>query len=303
MSAPPVASTSAQPPAVSKDASDAGSDSEDDDFAPEQSGSRSPKASRKPRRARGSDDSSSGEESDGEAGPVAAEAIDEDELEALERDRQELVAAAGGEDRLGKRRRLAKHEPAAADASASKDNTDELKAKADAEWEAMKAPETTDTADAPNRSTPSALAAAAGEDMIAVPTTFSFAGEVQASTRLLPRTHPDAIAYLSQSASKFPAPPVAAAAARPAPGPRRKKTSSLAKLSAAATAKPTKLNTLEKSKLDWDSFKHDRTAMSQQERDQLDAQTTGGSRGLGDMKGYLDRRDFLDRVHERTSKP
>ncbi|GAC74339.1 hypothetical protein PANT_11d00011 [Moesziomyces antarcticus T-34] len=303
MSAATAASTSARPLAVRKDDSDAASDSEDDDFAPEPSGARSPKASRQSRRARGSDDSSSGEDSEGEEDPVTAEAVDEEELEALKCERQELVAAAGGEDRLGKRRRLAKHDTAAAEASASKDETDALKAKADAEWEAMKASETKDPAAASDSSTQGALAATAGEEMVAVPTTFTFAGEVQASTRLLPRTHPDAIAYLSQSTSKAPAAPVATPAARPAPGPRRKKTSSLATLSAAATAKPTKLNTLEKSKLDWDSFKHDRTAMSQQERDQLDAQTTGGSRGLGDMKGYLDRRDFLDRVHERTSKP
>jgi len=91
---------------------------------------------------------------------------------------------------------------------------------------------------------------------------------------------------------------------------KRKKKSSLAEMSAAATAKPVKLNTLEKSKADWEAFKGTRNpvdasesgskdTMSEAEREELDAQTHGGSSGLGSMKGYIHRKEFLDRVHGR----
>lgn len=91
---------------------------------------------------------------------------------------------------------------------------------------------------------------------------------------------------------------------------KRKKKSSLAEMSAAATAKPVKLNTLEKSKADWEAFKGTRDpvdasesgskdTMSEAEREELEAQTHGGSSGLGSMKGYIHRKEFLDRVHGR----
>lgn len=86
---------------------------------------------------------------------------------------------------------------------------------------------------------------------------------------------------------------------------RKKRKSQLADLSAAATAQPVKLNTLEKSKLDWEAYKgnikqaENRDTMSAQEREELEAQTKGGGSGLGDVKGYLHRKEFLDRVHDR----
>ena len=75
--------------------------------------------------------------------------------------------------------------------------------------------------------------------------------------------------------------------------------------SAAATAQPAKLNTLEKSKLDWETYKGTVPAtsstetMTDAERDELESQTRGGGSGLSDVKGYLHRKEFLDRVHNR----
>lgn len=86
---------------------------------------------------------------------------------------------------------------------------------------------------------------------------------------------------------------------------RKKRKSQLADLSAAATAQPVKLNTLEKSKLDWETYKGTvpttgaPETMSEAEREELDAQTRGGGSGLSDVKGYLHRKEFLDRVHNR----
>lgn len=86
---------------------------------------------------------------------------------------------------------------------------------------------------------------------------------------------------------------------------RKKRKSRLADMSAAATAQPAKLNTLEKSKLDWETYKGTVPAtsstetMTDAERDELESQTRGGGSGLSDVKGYLHRKEFLDRVHNR----
>lgn len=89
---------------------------------------------------------------------------------------------------------------------------------------------------------------------------------------------------------------------------RKKRKSQLADMSAAVTSAPIKMNTLEKSKLDWEAFKgniatdDNRNTMSAAERDELDSQTQGGGSGLGDVKGYLHRKEFLDRVHGRLDQ-
>lgn len=85
---------------------------------------------------------------------------------------------------------------------------------------------------------------------------------------------------------------------------RKKRKSQLADLSAAVTAQPVKLNTLEKSKLDWESYKGtvptaETETMTDAERDELESQTHGGGSGLANVKGYLHRKEFLDRVHNR----
>lgn len=142
------------------------------------------------------------------------------------------------------------------------------------------------------------------EDMVLVKKTFRFAGETVNEEKLLPASHPDAIAYLSSqsnSTSNIISTPASTSSSRkpPLPGPigPRKKKSSLAAMSAAATGKPTKINTLEKSKMDWNKFKNQNA--SEQDRDEMEAQTKGGSSGLGSMKGYMERKSFLDRVEGR----
>lgn len=303
-----------------------GSESEDDDFVPEETGEslKNASSSRSSVHARNkatkraeaqvsdedSDDENSEDDAEGRERKKGVEDdIDADELEALKRERAELIAAAGGEGRLGKRRRTAQNNTAeASQPTATEDETEVAKKKALAEWEAMKGSDS-----APNTA---AVASSTGKDgqegMISIPSTYKFAGEVHATTRLVPRSHPDAVKYLAQKAAPTAAvsssstitssQPPAAVEKRPPPGPRRKKGSSLAAMSAAATAKPTKLNTLEKSKLDWDQFKGNTANLSQQELDELENQTKGGGKGLGDMKGYLERRDFLDRVKDRTGQ-
>lgn len=333
----------------SRTLSDSGSDSEDDDFVPEEGLAQPPrgeastsgttskhrsKATTKSNDDESDEGDSSGEERNAGASAIQTEDIDADELEALKRERAELIAGAGGEDRLGKRRRLAQATNTEIDsATAGRDDEAEaLKAKAEAEWAAIKGSGTPSTAAETSTSTSaddaqaSASKASLGQEvMISIPHTYKFAGEVHTTTRLLPRSHPDAVKYLSQSSSSTATPSASAASSasssapttntapkpasaptpssRPQPGPRRKKGSSLAALSAAVTSKPTKLNTLEKSKLDWDQFKGNSSQLSQHELDELENQTRGGGKGLGDMKGYLERRDFLDRVKDRTGQP
>lgn len=85
-----------------------------------------------------------------------------------------------------------------------------------------------------------------------------------------------------------------------------------------------KLSTLEKSKLDWEAYKSGQSAssassplppsifavgeekaagageaLSEQEREEMEAQTRGGARGLGNVKGFIERKEFLDRVRGR----
>jgi hypothetical protein len=53
--------------------------------------------------------------------------------------------------------------------------------------------------------------------------------------------------------------------------------------------------------MDWTKFKD--TELGEAEKHQLDAQTKGGSSGLGSMKGYMERRNFLERVQDRLEGP
>jgi hypothetical protein len=125
----------------------------------------------------------------------------------------------------------------------------------------------------------------------------------------------------SASSSQAQAPP-----ARPlGGGPRKRKAGGLAAAAAAASGgKVAKLSTLEKSKLDWEAYKSGQTATStssalpptisavgeekaagagealtEQEREEMEAQTKGGARGLGNVKGFIERKEFLERVRGR----
>lgn len=188
--------------------------------------------------------------------------------------------------------------------------------------------------------------------MVKVIERYKFAGDEVIKERLLPADHPDAVAYLkragtithqdaavgtstsetaqpnqtsflsssaSPATSSAPAPPTAAASRPPPPGPRRKKQSKLASLAASSDA-PKQMNTLEKSKMDWEGWKKGGAAtagpagasgsggggdakgldgLTDREREEMEQQTKTGS-GSGSMAGYLGRSDFLERVKERT---
>lgn len=139
----------------------------------------------------------------------------------------------------------------------------------------------------------------------------------------------DQTSSVSSSASRVtssaPAPAPASASASaprpPPPGPRRKKQSKLASLAASSDA-PKKMNTLEKSKMDWEGWKKGGSSattsssagasgggsggdakgldgLTDREREEMEQQTKTGS-GSGSMAGYLGRSDFLERVKERT---
>lgn len=60
--------------------------------------------------------------------------------------------------------------------------------------------------------------------------------------------------------------------------------------------------------MDWEAYKGNtslpnekKETMSASEREELEAQTQGGGSGLGDVKGYLHRKEFLDRVQDRIN--
>lgn len=144
------------------------------------------------------------------------------------------------------------------------------------------------------------------EEMVTVLRTYKFAGEEVIKEEKLPASDPFAKQYLAkqaqakaQTVSSSSTNSANAVSSRPAPppGPRRKKGGSLAAMSAAATGKPDKLNTLEKSKMDWTKYKD--STLAEHERHEMEAQTKGGSSGLGSMKGYMERRNFLERVQDR----
>lgn len=66
------------------------------------------------------------------------------------------------------------------------------------------------------------------------------------------------------------------------------------------------MNTLEKSKMDWEGWKAGSSSkpgegvgLTELEREEMEAQTKGGGKGLGDVKGYMERRNFLERVGGR----
>lgn len=188
---------------------------------------------------------------------------------------------------------------------------------------------------------------ATGSGTITIKEVYRFAGEDVTRERTLPADHPDAVAWLKKQRGKGAgesvpapttssptppqgetAPPSASASASttavsseaasqpvptgsapkpPAPGPRRKKQSKLAAL-AAGTEAPKKMNTLEKSKMDWDGWKgggggagDGGKTLSEREREEMEAQTRTGA-GSGSMAGYLGRRDFLERVRDRTEQ-
>jgi Bucentaur or craniofacial development len=130
------------------------------------------------------------------------------------------------------------------------------------------------------------------EEMITISRTYTFAGKVISETKTVPKSSQEAQAYLStldtaKNPSKPPSDP-SLPARRPPP---KKRASAFD--SAAAARKPIpapKLNTLEKSRLDWAGFV-DKEGIG----DELKKHTASD-------KSFLDRQAFLGRVDEKRER-
>jgi hypothetical protein len=132
-----------------------------------------------------------------------------------------------------------------------------------------------------------------GERMVTIKHTYEFAGETITEEKVVPASSETARVYFSSSASASPA-PSAPEDGKPARRPPPKKRASAFDAAAAArsktTAQPAKINTLEKSRLDWAGF--------------VDKEGIGDDLkkwNKGD-KGYLDRQAFLGRVEENKDR-
>ncbi|CUS06749.1 unnamed protein product [Tuber aestivum] len=138
-----------------------------------------------------------------------------------------------------------------------------------------------------------------GEETITISRTYTFAGTVVSEAKTVPKSSHEAQTYLSTlpSASSIPTPSAPSAPANGLP-PRRPPPKKRASAfdSAAAARKPAtstatqKLNTLEKSRLDWAGFV-DKEGIG----DELKKHTSGD-------KSYLDRQAFLGRVDEKRER-
>ncbi|CAZ85461.1 unnamed protein product [Tuber melanosporum] len=138
-----------------------------------------------------------------------------------------------------------------------------------------------------------------GEETIKISRTYTFAGNVVSEAKTVPKSSQEAQTYLSTLpyAPSIPTPSAAPAPANGLPSrrpPPKKRASAFD--SAAAARKPAtpapaqKLNTLEKSRLDWAGFV-DKEGIG----DELKKHTSGD-------KSYLDRQAFLGRVDEKREK-
>ncbi|KAI5801123.1 bucentaur or craniofacial development-domain-containing protein [Geopyxis carbonaria] len=129
-----------------------------------------------------------------------------------------------------------------------------------------------------------------GEKMVKIKSTYEFAGQTITEEKLVPASSMTARAHLSSSASDPQTSLDQNAPKRRAPPKKRASAFDSAAASRAKPIAPTKLNTLEKSRLDWAGF--------------VDKEGIGDDLqkfNKGD-KGYLDRQAFLGRVDENRDK-
>ncbi|KAF3926965.1 hypothetical protein ABW20_dc0108300 [Dactylellina cionopaga] len=129
------------------------------------------------------------------------------------------------------------------------------------------------------------------DGMITIKRTYEFAGDTVTEEKQVPANSFEARAYLSslQTATEKPAP--ATNPAKPLRRPVRKASRFDPGIAGGPAKKATKLNSLEKSRLDWAGFV-DKEGIGEE----LDRQRRQG----GDS--YLERQDFLGRVDHRTSE-
>jgi len=143
---------------------------------------------------------------------------------------------------------------------------------------------------------------ALGEETITISRTYTFAGDVVTEAKTVPKSSQEAQTYLSTLPSASSAPTSSSSSApsaqtnglpprRPPPKKRASAFDSAAAARKPATPAPApKLNTLEKSRLDWAGFV-DKEGIG----DELKKHTSGD-------KSYLDRQAFLGRVDEKRDR-
>ena len=141
-------------------------------------------------------------------------------------------------------------------------------------------------------SPPPVAESATGEKMVEIKHTYEFAGKTITESRMVPASSESARVHLSSaSASPAPAPaPTPPTGRRPPPKKRASAFDAAAASKSRVQAAPAKVNTLEKSRLDWAGF--------------VDKEGIGDDLkkwNKGD-KGYLDRQAFLGRVDDNRDK-
>ncbi|KAK6539892.1 swr complex subunit [Orbilia ellipsospora] len=127
--------------------------------------------------------------------------------------------------------------------------------------------------------------------MITIKRTYEFAGETVVEEKVVPANSFEARAYLSSLQTVAGPPAPVANQAKPLRRPMRKASKFDPGAAAGPAKKATKLNSLEKSRLDWAGFV-DKEGIGEE----LDRQRREG----GDS--YLERQDFLGRVGHRTNE-
>jgi hypothetical protein len=165
----------------------------------------------------------------------------------------------------------------------------------DALWAAMNSSAPQSKPETPETSLPSETAAAAvhsetGEKMVSITHTYEFAGKTITEEKLVPASSETARVHLSSSASPAPTTSENGKPARRPPPKKRASAFDSAAASRNKAAQPAKINTLEKSRLDWAGF--------------VDKEGIGDDLkkwNKGD-KGYLDRQAFLGRVDENRDR-
>ncbi|XP_028624448.1 craniofacial development protein 1 [Grammomys surdaster] len=116
---------------------------------------------------------------------------------------------------------------------------------------------------------------------------FDFAGEEVRVTKEVDAASKEAKSFLRQTEKETPQALVTSAATPLPPGSGIKRTSGMSSLLGKIGAKKQKMSTLEKSKLDWESFK---------EEEGIGEELAIHNRG---KEGYIERKAFLDRVDHR----
>ncbi|KAI5857049.1 bucentaur or craniofacial development-domain-containing protein [Tricharina praecox] len=162
----------------------------------------------------------------------------------------------------------------------------------DALWAAMNSPAVLTPLPTPQQAesepSPPAVSSTTGEKMVEIKHTYEFAGKTITESRMVPLSSESARVHLSSaSASPAPTPPTGR---RPPPKKRASAFDAAAASKSKAATAPAKINTLEKSRLDWAGF--------------VDKEGIGDDLkkwNKGD-KGYLDRQAFLGRVDDNRDK-